>query len=138
MEEHGAKASNFHHIALYVKDMDASISFYKAAFGLTEYGRWTLGQKKICMLSFGNGVYIELHSCEESQLQDGQIWHISLSPEDINKTYAQAIAAGAKPDRPPFNFCINSEPYKQNVRIAWLYGPEGERIELFSQRSVNN
>jgi predicted enzyme related to lactoylglutathione lyase len=130
-----SKGINFHHIALDVKDLESSVRFYKDAFGLKEYARWNFGDKEICMLSFDNNTFIELHSGKDPHRNDGIIWHFSISPKDIDKTYKKAISKGAKSDRAPFNFTINAKPRIIIVRIAWLIGPNGEHIELFSEQN---
>ena len=125
--------SNFHHIALDVTNLESSVQFYKEAFGLKEYARWTFEDKEICMLSFDNNAFIELHSGNDPHRGDGKIWHFSLTPGNIDKAYEKAVSIGAKPDRAPFNFTIKAKSKCINVRIAWLFGPDGEHIELFSE-----
>ncbi|MEG0751927.1 MAG: VOC family protein [Oscillospiraceae bacterium] len=128
----------FHHIALYVNDIETSTVFYEQAFGFTEYGRWQHGEKQIVMLSLRSGGYIELHSRHKTTSSDGKLWHISFSPSNIDECYERALMLGAKADRPPFDFVIKSTPNEIPVRIAWLFGPDGERIELFCDRSYQS
>ena len=120
-----------HHIAMTVSNYDRSKQFYERAFGMHCYAEWTFSGKQLCFLGIGDGVCLELHSSLEEEISDGQLLHFCLHTSDIGVAYQHAIQNGAKPNRPPFDFLIEATPRPMNVKVAWLYGIDGESIELF-------
>ena len=125
-------AASIHHVALSVKDYDRSNNFYCQVLGMTCINEWEFQGKKLCFLDVGNGSYLELHSDAGDNLSQGQRYlHFCIHTSDLEKAYAHAVEHGATPNRPPFDFVINSHPKPMPVKVAWLSGPDGEEIELF-------
>ena len=50
----------FHHIAMQVKDFDASLQFYTEGLGFTPTVAWGEGSQRAVMLDTGDGNYFEL------------------------------------------------------------------------------
>lgn len=121
-----------HHVALSVKDYEKSRDFYCHAFGMVCVNEWTFQGKQLCFLDVGNGSFLELHSSLDQEEKHGnQYLHFCIHTSDLEKAYLSAVAHGATPNRPPFSFYIDSKPAPMPVKVAWLYGPDGEAIELF-------
>lgn len=126
-----------HHVALAVNDYEHSRDFYIRAFGMALVNEWTFNGKQLCFLDVGDGSYLELHSALEGETVEGRYLHFCLHTSDLENAYRNAIAFGATPNRPPFDFLIESSPQTMQVRVAWLYGPDGESIELFQHMCGN-
>jgi catechol 2,3-dioxygenase-like lactoylglutathione lyase family enzyme len=54
------KDGGIHHVALRVKDFEASLRFYTTVLGFVERVRWNEPPKRIVLLDTGNGSYLEL------------------------------------------------------------------------------
>lgn len=131
------KGMGFHHIALKCKDLDRSMEFYKS-LGCTVKAAWGGGENRVAMVDIGDGGCIELFSGgvdekTETPALRGEWFHLALASDDPDAAYATAIAAGATKRSAPFDTVIASEP-PMPVRIAFVYGPDGEVIEFFHLR----
>ena len=131
------KGMGFHHAALNCKDFDKSIAFY-LSLGCKVKVAWGEGASRAAMLDLGDGGCIELFAGgidakTESKTQSGEWFHLALSSDDPDAAYAAAIEAGAKEKTAPFDTVIGSQPPKP-IRIAFVYGPDGEVIEFFHVR----
>lgn len=129
--------ASMHHVALSVKDYEISKTFYCHAFGMTCINEWSFQGKKLCFLDIGDGSFLELHSGGSFKsphiLPDcgKQYLHFCIHTSDLEGAYHNAVLHGAIPNRPPFSFLIEATPAPMPVKVAWLYGPDGEAIELF-------
>lgn len=125
------KNAGFHHIALRAKDYDASCDFYTKALGFTVRRAWGEGDKRASMLDMGNGNLVELFAgASEQAPAGGQFFHLAIATSDTDSAYAAAIAGGAKPDKPPYNANIGGD---YPIRIAFVFGPDGESVEFFQE-----
>lgn len=135
-------SSRINHVMLYVKDMDASVSFYTAAFDLQETNR--IKQLKvtkadsssvtrdieIVFLKFpGQDFVYELvqnPNPNDSATIACLFQHIGVDVMDIDAALRQALAAGGTLLAP-----IQTVSTKDiNVKQAFIAGPNGESIEL--------
>lgn len=123
--------ASLHHVALTVNDYERSRDFYLGAFGMTLVNEWTFNGRRLCFLDVGDGSFLELHSALDAAPADGRYLHFCIHTSDIDAAYENALARGAAPNRAPFDFLIESAPHEMPVRVAWLFGPDGEGIELF-------
>ena len=123
----------FHHIGLKAADFERSLAFYKA-LGLKEMVSWGEGEKRITMLDLGNGDRIELFASGGPEFSENGKWiHFAMAVEDVDAAYELALAAGARPMTPPKTVDLDSRPMKISIRIAFVYGPDGEQLEFFRQ-----
>lgn len=129
----GIKSMGFHHIALKSTNLERSLKFYNA-LGLKEKNRWGKNENKVVMLEFGNGDCLEIFAGgEESRGIDKRFYHIAFCADDVDSAYKNAIAAGAKPKAAPATVSPSNAVKRFTMRIAFVYGPDGEIIEFFKE-----
>jgi glyoxylase I family protein len=125
----------FHHVAMYVRDYDASVKFSTEVLGFTVRLTWGTPERRCCLLDTGDGNYFELSANpkrEESMPARGTM-HIALRSNDVDASIERARAAGAPISVEPKDVVFNSEP-PLPVRIGFCEGPDGESIEFFSNK----
>lgn len=121
----------FHHIAMRVRDFDASVQFYTEVLGFTQKICWGEGNKRAVMLDTGDGNYIELFAGGSVEPKpEGMILHFALRTDNCDAALERARAAGAPVTMEPKDVEIPSQPVTP-VRIAFCKGPDGEIIEFF-------
>jgi glyoxylase I family protein len=126
--------SGFHHIAMRVKDFDASVKFYTQALGFPVFRAWGEGEKRAAMIDTGNGNYLELFANGPGGVRpDGHWIHLALRCTDTKSAIEKARAAGCTVTMEPADITIASVP-PYPVRIAFFKGPDGELIEFFETR----
>lgn len=120
------------HVGVMVKDMDASIRFYTEVLGLQLAGRVSLdGETELGFLSFPetDNVQVELISKGHDGLPErGKVDHIAFTVSDIDRETERLKELGVK---------LIEEPYTilDGVRIAFFYGPDGERLEFYQPKA---
>jgi glyoxylase I family protein len=125
-----AVLTGFHHIAIHCRDYDRSFAFYKA-LGFREKLSWGEGDTRACMLSLGDGVCVELFAKYEGEAPNGKWVHLALTAKDCNAAFDAAVAAGAAVQIAPKDVTIPAHSGPYPVRLAFVYGPDGEIIEFF-------
>ncbi len=127
------KGMGFHHIALKASDFDKSLEFYKS-LGLTEKVSWGEGDGRAVMLDMGDGGCIELFAggekCENS---DKRFFHLALRADDVDFAYQTALNNGAISKTPPVTVSPDGASRPLTMRIAFVYGPDGEELEFFKE-----
>jgi PhnB protein len=117
---------------LTVHDAAAAIDFYARAFGARETGeRWVEddGRVGFAALEVGDDTFFVSDEYREvGAFAPATVGHstvaVVLGVDDVDATYAAAVAAGATPDR---------EPDDQGAeRRGWLVDPFGHRWALES------
>lgn len=127
------QVKGFHHIALRSSDFDKSLSFYRA-LGLTEKTRWGEGDGRAVMLDMGDGGIIELFADgEKCENNDKRFCHLALRAEDIDAVYETALKNGATTKDAPKTVSIPDAVPPISMRIAFVYGPDGEILEFFKE-----
>ncbi len=128
-------------IGNYVSDVDASQKFYTNVFGFEVVMRWkemevsedgvdynTIPHKGVYMRDV-NGTHLEfIESGNPENYREVQepINHFAIRVDDVELTIARAIEAGAELAIPISHIRIGS----LNVRSGFVFGPDGERIQL--------
>ena len=122
----------FHHVALYVKDFDASMRFYQDALGFTKKSSWISGSGgRTVLLDTGDGNYFEVIESDASkEMPHRQKLHIALRSNDVDAAIERARAAGAPITVEPKDIVFPSDP-PLPVRLGFCEGPDGEGIEFF-------
>jgi glyoxylase I family protein len=121
----------FHHVAIKVRDFDATLKFYVAGLGFTEALTWGEGDSRGALLDSGDGNYMEVFAGGSQQLKpDGAIIHIAFRTDDVDAAIEVARAAGAEITVEPKDGAFSTNP-PTPIRIAFFKGPDGEVIEFF-------
>lgn len=123
----------FHHIGLKAADFEKSRAFY-LALGMREVVSWGEGDERITMLDLGNGDRIEIFASGGDRYSASGKWiHFAMTVEDVDAAYAHALSVGALPMMPPKTVDLDSTPTRMSIRVAFVYGPDGEELEFFRQ-----
>ena len=121
-----------HHVAIRVTDFDRSFKFYTEVLGMKPVLCWGEGEKRAVMLNTGDGDCIEMFAGGERKAE-GSWCHLALRTDDVDKDFAAAIEAGATVQSAPNSLTINGKPAPKDIRIAFIYGYDGEIIEFFQE-----
>ncbi|MCL2494123.1 MAG: VOC family protein [Oscillospiraceae bacterium] len=122
-----------HHIALASADFDRSLRFYTEGLGMRPAAAWGEGEKRAALLDIGDGSHIEIFANgSDAPQQNERYVHFAIRTGDPDAAFANAIAAGAKEKMPPTTLEIPANP-PMPVRIAFVYGPDGEVLEFFEE-----
>jgi glyoxylase I family protein len=124
----------FHHVAIRVKDFDASVKFYTEVLGFKESIAWGEGDKRAIMLDTGDGSSLELFAGEtDDNKPEGNYLHIALRTTRCDAVIQTIKALGMEVTMEPKDVDLASNP-PTPVRIAFFKGLDGELIELFQTR----
>jgi catechol 2,3-dioxygenase-like lactoylglutathione lyase family enzyme len=111
------------HIALFAKDQETTVEFYKKTFGMYEVARPAPsepGQRRGIFLSDG---YINLAILPWSEGRQEGIHHFGFEVEDIYKTEAAAMKSGARRG-------IDLRPKDGRFAEAGIVDPTGTGVDL--------
>ena len=127
----------FHHLALAVRDFDASVRFYTDALGFTPALAWGEGDARGIMLDAGNDNYIELFAGGPAEEKpEGVLLHFALRTDNCDAALQRAMDAGAVVTMPPTAVDIPATTGPTPVRIAFCKGLDGEIIEFFQSAAI--
>lgn len=118
------------HVGIMVSDMDRSIRFYTEVLGLSLRERvWLNEATELAFLPVGD-TEIELVYKKSgfAHVSDGTVNHLAFTVEDIEAVLAHLRSHGVE--------LIHQEPLSLpaiGARIAFFYGPDRERLELFQR-----
>ncbi|MDF2924867.1 MAG: Glyoxalase/bleomycin resistance protein/dioxygenase [Paenibacillaceae bacterium] len=121
------------HVGVYVNDMDESIRFYTEVLGLQLAARKRLAnQVELSFLSFPGSSNIELELIgrgTDGMPDNGIVHHIAFTVTDIGQEVERLKGLGVR--------MLDEEPREilDGVQIAFFFGPNGERLELFQPKA---
>lgn len=123
-----------HHIALKSSDIEKTLAFY-TAIGMRHVAEWGEGTGRTVMLDVGDGTRLEIFANGGDEFPPRGKWlHLALASEDVDASYAAALAAGATALTPPKTVDIPAaKPAPMSIRIAFVKGPDGEEVEFFAE-----
>ena len=128
------KGCRVHHIAISATDFQKSVDFYMNGLGFKPTINWGKNGDLAQMLDIGSGSCLEIFSDgKKADHVEGSWRHLALGVDDCDAAFAAAVAAGAAVRSEPTDVDIQSNPVAK-VRIAFVYGPDGEVIEFFQNR----
>ena len=119
-----------HHIAIRVNKFDKTVQFYTEIMGFKQIYAWSEEPERATMFDTGNGTKLEFFEKTDETYQEGQISHFAFDVEDSDKVFARIVESGSLVKMEPTDIEIDGEPGFK-ARIAFVYGPSGEIIELF-------
>lgn len=117
-------------VALNVTDLDRSVSFYEAAFGLVEQARIplpTMTEVIVGPPAGGSGATVMLvqqHDAGAVPEPSAVVEKLYFVTSDAQALYDRAVTAGAVPMTPPAR--ASAFP----VTVAFVRDPDGYKIEL--------
>lgn len=120
------------HIGIMVKNMEESIRFYTEVLGMELNRRSIVNEQlELVFLNFPGQESVEVELVgrwDESFVDSGIVNHLALTVENIEDELRRLKEYGVT--------LIDEEPriVMNGVKIAFFFGPNGERLELF-QRS---
>ena len=130
----------FHHVALKVRDWDASLPFYTDTLGFVPRLTWCMPNgRRAGMFDTGDGNHLEIFEDPAYEAQpQGALLHIALRTTDVDAAVARVRAGGAEVTVEPKDVTITSTnglgPVP--VRLAFFKGPAGEVWELMQNDVV--
>ena len=84
-----------HHIALKSSDIEKTLAFY-TAIGMRHVAEWGEGTGRTVMLDIGEGTRLEIFANGGDEFPPRGKWlHLALASDDVDASYAAALAAGA-------------------------------------------
>lgn len=128
------KTPGFHHVALRVRDFEATLRLYQDGFGFVRRFGWGEGDRRAAMLDTGDGNYLQVFAGSKrpagEDAPEGALMHLALRTPDVDAAYARATAAGARSQSAPQDVVIDGDS-PVPVRLAFVIGLDGEVIEFF-------
>jgi catechol 2,3-dioxygenase-like lactoylglutathione lyase family enzyme/quinol monooxygenase YgiN len=139
----------FHHAAVVVSSLAASVDFYQRCFGgEVEYVEGVGGAEMaalhglpsadfdLAFLDYGNA-RIELFQFHEPEAPEGEsvpahqigAAHVAFEVDDVEESYAALVAAGVEFSRPPL---APTEGPAAGFHLAFCFDPDGNRIEIIA------
>ncbi len=122
----------FHHAALSSADFDKSLKFYLEGLGCTLVRSWGEGTGRAAMINIGDGGILEIFANGTKEAEQNARWvHFAFSVSDTDEAFRCAVEAGATVKDEPKDVTIMAKEGPLPVRIAFVYGPDGEVLEFF-------
>ena len=124
--------TGIHHISMKCgtrEEFDRARDFYLNVLGFSVVREWPEG----IMIDSGSGL-LEIFSNGEGIRTKGAIRHIAFSTDDVDGITAKVRTAGYEVFLEPNDIVIRSEP-EFHARMAFCYGPLGEEIEFFQEKT---
>lgn len=123
-------------VNFYVADVDVSAAFYRDGFGFVETFRTpTAGRPEHVELRL-DGFVLGLATIEAAQRAHGipagagpARAELVLWCEDVDRAYADLLAAGASPLSVPHDFV-------EVLRAAWIADPDGHPVQIVARRAA--
>lgn len=121
-------------VNLYADDVEPGVAFY-AALGFEESYRYAPATEPLHVELRNGGLTIGIASVRAARdehglevSQKGGAMELVLWCDDVDATYAQALAAGATVMREPHDF------QEGRLRVGWVMDPLGNPLELVQER----
>lgn len=127
------KSAGFHHLSLASHRYEETLKFYEA-LGFKTLAQWGEGEGSVTMMDIGDGSIIEIFARGKNEPEsNARFFHLAIATDDTDGAYELAISAGATSKIEPKDVVIPSSP-PMNVRLAFVYGLNGEELEFFNHK----
>lgn len=121
------------HTAVYVSDLERSIAWYSAAFGLTcAYSGDTGGGVQGAFFDVGDTILAMLLAADGTRDLSEQ--HFAFAVDDVDAVYAALTARGYQFALAPIDL---PEGYIAGQRYCDILDPDGVRVELVHRRNIS-
>ena len=124
------KFSGFHHIGLFVKDVEKSLAFYRDGLGGKVTFQFPMDDSglTIYLVDFGGGAVVELIPKGYDQPEENaRFGHICFTTDDCQAAHQLALKAGAAERSAPNDIMLGT----MSVRNSFVLGPDDEIVEFF-------
>jgi lactoylglutathione lyase len=116
------------HIGIQVRDLDRSIKFYSEVLGLTLHKRIRLNETtELAFLPLGESeIELICKATEYTFAKEGIVHHLTFRVDNVAGILDHLRKHGVE--------LIHEQPLfleKLGARIAFFWGPDGEKLELF-------
>lgn len=136
-----ARITGFHHVAVFTRDLEASLAFWTDTFGLMPKLRWDGGGTPGALLDIGDGNYLEFFQKPDAPQRildwknDEALAHVALRCVGLDEMLEKAKAAGCTILKERADITIentaSAAPAQVPIRIAFFSTPDGVVVELF-------
>ncbi len=129
MESTPIASVRFHHVAFRVRDLDAAVRWWGAAFGAREAFRATKddGSPQLVYVELAHGQFIELFPGGKNAVERPSdpvgYEHVCLLVDDLDAALAHLATLGVTP-------AVAPRTGRANQRLAFVTDADGNRIEL--------
>ncbi|MEO0587949.1 MAG: VOC family protein [Planctomycetota bacterium] len=143
-----AEIGSIHHVALWARDYDAAVAFYREGLGLTPIYEFAIAEVGRAMIlrcgaapSCGHIEIFERPKQAETPAE-ARLLHVALATDDVDAMHARALAAGATEKAAPKDVDLDNtlaaadRPADERAarfrpRISFVVAPNGEVVEFF-------
>ncbi|WP_409342660.1 VOC family protein [Paenibacillus sp. MBLB4367] len=121
------------HIGVWVKNMDESVRFYTEVLGMNLIDRVRIdAELELGFLSFAGAEDVQLELISrgyEGQPDNGIVHHVAFTVTEIESEVERLKQLGVR--------MLDETPrvILDGVKIAFFFGPDGERLELFQPKA---
>lgn len=114
-------------VKIIVADLARAERFYTALFGMQRTGSFATDTIEEIILRGAGGASLVLYSWNDGRalVAGSNYGPIGFHVDDVDATFADAVASGARPVRAPASY--------GTIRAAFLADPEGHEIELVAR-----
>ena len=128
-----------HHIGITTGHLSKTLELYQRGLGFQIRHIWGR-EKKVYMMEAPDHTFVEIFegeptpSVSHEPYANGEWMHLALRTDDIQKSYEQALSAGAKPLlKPSYADIVEAVPAPVYMYFAYVSGFDGEQIEFIQE-----
>jgi len=128
------KLRKVEHVGIQVRDLDRSLKFYTGVLGLTLRKRVRLNETtELAFLPLGESeIELICKSTEYTFAREGIVNHLTFRVDDVAGILDHLRKHGVE--------LMHQQPLfieKLGARIAFFWGPDGEKLELFEDSNAH-